>query len=343
MDSMGNEFEEYGRFFHEGLRVEIGIPVSREEVFRDWAIVTAYSDDLLGVELSRDQLPERVRITYGTILDVGVWRGPEVFTCRGIVTEKEGGKLLTMRLLGSVTLKDRRQYYRLNVPLRLKFALSDPKMMTKWQLEKEWEERRQREMDAFQARLGEYDAVLEPVLLRQRAPSVLPPLTWHDCPDIRAIIGGGGIGFKIPVRKEPGDLLGLELHLPLYPFRIVHAVAEVVYVLEPFTLSKEPAFHTGLKFHHLDERDRDHIFEYISQVELERLREMSDRRRVRATDEARLDRDVAQAKDRERSSNVLFLLIVLLILTLLLAYLVLYKSKDQDNEIGRQFRDSLTR
>lgn len=339
---MTNEFEEYARYFHEGLRVEIGIPVSREEVFRDWAIVTNYREDLLGVELSRDQLPQRVRITHGSILDVGVWRGAEVFTCRGIVTEKEGARLLTLRLLGAVTLKDRRQFYRLNVPMRLKFALPDPKM-TKWQVEKEWEERRQREMDAFQARLGEYDAVLEPVLLRQRAPSTLPALTWHDCPDIRAVIGGGGIGFKMPRQLELGELVCLELHIPLYPFRIVHAVAEVVYVLEPFKLATEPAFHTGLKFYHLDERDRNHIFEFISQAELERLREMSDRRRVRPSDEARLDQDVAKADVRQRSNNVLFLLIVLLVLSLLLAYLVLYKSKNPDNEIGRQFRDSLTK
>lgn len=339
---MTNEFEEYQRYFHEGLRVEVGIPVSREEVFRDWAIVTTYHEDLLGVELSRDQLPQRVRISHGAILDVGVWRGPEVFTCRGIVTEKEGGKLITLRLLGAVTLKDRRQFYRLNVPLRLKYALPDPKM-TKWQVEKEWEERRQREMDAFQARLGEYDAVLEPVLLKQRAPSTLPPLTWHDCPEIRAVIGGGGIGFKVPRKLEPGELVCLELHLPLYPFRIVHAVAEVVYGLEPFKLSKEPAFHTGLQFNHLDERDRDHIFEFISQAELDRLREMSERRRLRPMDEARLDHDVAKAADRQRSNNFLFLLIVLLILSLLLAYFVVFKSSNPDNEIGRQFRDSLTK
>lgn len=339
---MSKDFEEYTRYFHEGLRVEVGIPVSRDEVFRDWAIVTSYREDMLSVELSRDQLPQRVRITYGSILDVGVWRGPEVFTCRAIVTEKEGIKLLSMRLLGAVTLKDRRQYYRLNVPMRLKFALPAPEV-TQWQLEKEWEERRQREMEAFQARLGEYDSVLEPILLKSKTPQAMNPLTWHDCPNIRTVISGGGIGFKIPRKTEPGDLVSLELHLPLYPFRIVHTVAEVVFALEPFNLSKEPAFHTGLKFHHIEERDRDHVFEFISQVELERLREMSDRRRVRAADEARLDQDLAKAKVRDRSGNLIFLLIVLIVLSILLAYQISYRAANQDNEIGRQFRKSLTR
>ena len=198
-------------------------------------------------------------------------------------------------------------------------------------------------MEAHRVRTGEYDAVVGALLLRPKPGTGRNPPVWRDLPDVRGVLGGGGIGFRMHRKMHPEDLVRLELHLPLFPFRVVHAIAEVVYVLDPVTIKGETFFHTGMRYYHIDERDRDHVVEFISQVELGRLRELSERRQVREVDEERLEEDARKAKRQERVRNLLVMLVFVAGVYIVVTYLLSYKSKHHDDEIGRQFRNFLTR
>lgn len=265
--------DEYARYFGVGLRVEIGIPLASGEVFREWGDIVTFDRDALSVLLSRDRLPKRVRIEYGDILDVGVWLKQDVYSCKGIVIERGDGKSLRLTLIGPVTLKEKRQFYRVNTKLRFRYALSPGG--SEGGVKQAWQERKEQEsLNAV-----EEGADFPRALLHRKAPKpVRAELVWHDLFEQWASISGGGMGFKLPCKLSRDDFIHLELYLPFTPVRIVHAVAQVVYVLDPFIgIVGSDSYYTGMHFVFLDDRDRDHIIEYISKVELARLRERSEK------------------------------------------------------------------
>ena len=113
----------YREHLRQWMRIEIGIPLLGGGVFRDWAIIIESREDELTGQISRDVLPANVRVDVGFILDVSVWIKKEVYTCSGIVVERTSGRVLKIRLFGSFTLRERRQFFRIELNLRLRYAV----------------------------------------------------------------------------------------------------------------------------------------------------------------------------------------------------------------------------
>jgi hypothetical protein len=269
------DFSEYAGYFHHGLRVEIGIRMPNRDIFREWAIVQEYRADLIEVELSRDHLPESVKFELGSIVDVGVWIDEQVYTCNAIVIDKMSPISFLLRLLSTVTLKERREFFRLGVSIRLRYV--KPAGMTGAEIKTEWQKRTELEHLKFQEGVSSY--LQSPYIVSKWAhlkPSG-PNLAWIESVAASATISGGGIRFLLPQKLAVDDKLNLELHLPLFPSRVVHAVAEVVHVMEPVRRHNvpEPLYPTGLRFIHLEERDRDLIIRFISAEQLAQLRKLS--------------------------------------------------------------------
>lgn|GEM_PF-1963525 len=325
--AMAHKFPEYEPFFHKGLRIEIGIPQADGDVFRDWAIVKEYREDTILVQLSRDYLPMNVRVDVSTILDANVWIKQEVYTCPCIVTERQSDRVLRIRLFGLLTLKERRHFFRLEANFRFRFT--EPDKRIREEVETEWQKRRELESMKF----GGYDEIV--IAARQAEFHALrQELVWHESLDNPAVLSGGGIGFKLEKRLAPETLLHMELHLPLSPPRVVHAVAEVVYSLEPRREVErgEAAYRTGMHFILMEERDRDHIFRYISMLQLIRLREISENRPFKYPYEGSLaaKRGVDGKTILRRA---LYTVIFLILLFFIGRFLIDYRDKGNPNEI----------
>lgn len=156
-----------------------------------------------------------------------------------------------------------------------------------------------------------------------------------------ATICGGGIRFLLPQQMAADDILNLELHLPLMPTRVVHAVAEVIHVMAPVRTANSPDlfFPTGLRFVHLEERDRDLVIRYISTEQLEQLRKLSSSLRYRTVEES---------VEKPRLTNwqrclrwALWSIVLGATLWLVIIYYQSYRAREQQNEIEETYGKEL--
>ena len=337
---MADTTSEYERYFHVGVRVEIGIHAPNREIFREWGVVESFEEDQVLVTLSRDKLPENVRVEIGVILDVGVWVDQEVFTCRAIVTNKHSDKTLWLQLLSSMMLKERREFFRISAPLRVKHAYGEGQPLGRHRLE--WEKRIKRESLRFQENLSGADASYLTALYPDLKPADSEQ-SWHEPVEDKVNLGGGGVRIKLNRRMQEGDYLDLEITLPLVPVRVVHAVAEVIYVLEPLMSPGRPehGYLTGARFVYLEERDRDHIFRFISQEQLIQLRKLTGRFAPREPEE-----NAAAASGRQRRQNWTVVLVLAVLAVLLLLWFVLRSggpAGGPQGEIERVYEKELSK
>jgi hypothetical protein len=320
----------YRDYLREGMRIEIGIPLSGGGVFRDWAIVSESREDELLAQISRDVLPADVRVDEGSILDVSIWIREEVYTSSGIVIEKSGGRVLRIRLFGPFTLRERRQFFRLGLNLRLRYArVRDG---SRSDLEKDWERRRALE----QMKLQGYD---EAVIAEERGRyRPLVPLAWNEMLWAGVNLCGAGMLINLPEPVQPDDLVALEIHLPLAPPRRVHTVAQAIHAMKPREQVKGGMlFPVGMQFLLLDERDRDLIFRHISVTQIEHLRILADRRTFPAPQPAPLEK----ARWQQVAVKVSWSLVVLVLAFLLVRYLVQYHESPSPNQIQKTYEKSI--
>jgi hypothetical protein len=321
----------YREHLRKGMRIEIGIPLLGGGVFRDWAIIVeSRGDELLG-QISRDVLPANVRVDVGFILDVSIWIKKEVYTCSGIVIERHGGRVLRIRLFGAFTLRERRQFFRIELNLRLRYAL--PPHAEKRDVEGDWGQRRDLEHMKFQG----YDQVVIAAQQSRYHPAV--PLGWHDILWSEVNLSGGGVLLRLPEPVQPEKLLCLEIYLPMTPPRQIQTVAEVVHVMDPKTNQDGSAyFPAGVHFIFLDERDRDLIFRHISVMQIAHLRKIADMR------ELDLSEGVAGQQTpglRQILTRVLWALFYLILAVYLVRYLVHYQQAGSPNEIQKTYEKAI--
>ena len=322
----------YREHLRKGMRIEIGIPLLGGGIFRDWAVISESRGDELLAQISRDMLPANVRVDVGFILDVSVWIKKEVYTCSGIVIERLGGRILRIRLFGSFTLRERRQFFRIELNLRLRYALlSNP---NKRDVERDWEQRRDLEHMKFQG----YDQVVIAAQQARYRPCIA--LEWHDILWSEVNIGGGGLLVRLPEPVQTEKLLCLEIHLPLKPARQIQAVAEVVHQREP-KASKDgtPYFGAGLRFVFLDERDRDLVFRHISVTQIALLRKVADARERVVTEQQ--PRPPQPLTLRQVLPRILWALLFIVLSFYLVRYLIRYHEAGSPNEIGSTYEKAI--
>lgn len=323
----------YREYLRPGMRIEMGIPLSGGGVFRDWAVISESEGDDLLVQISRDVLPANVRIDEGFILDVSIWVKKEVYTCSGIVTERQDGRILKVRLFGAFMLRERRQFFRIVLPLRIRYALlGSPELKD---VERDWEQRKNLEQMKFQG----YDQIV--IAAQQARYRPVIPLEWHDLLRTEVNLGGGGILVRLPEQIHPEKLLALEIQLPGQPPRLVQTVAEVLHVQEPKP-GKDGTHYTpaGMRFMFLDERDRDLIFRHISVTQIEHLRKKAERH---APDG--LPEEPVLPPEPITFKKLLPRLVlgglVLVILAVLVRYLLHFREEGSPNEIKSTYEKAI--
>jgi len=328
---MEDEYSEYRRHLGEGMRIEIGIPLSEGGVFRDWAIISEGRQDQLLAQISRDVLPANVRFDVGFIVDVSIWVENDVYTCSGIVTEKLGGRVLRIRLFGNFTLRERRQFFRIDQSMRIKYSIVDES--SRKEVERDWELRKDHEHMKFQ---GYDDFVIAAQMARFKPAK---PVDWKEMLWTHMNIGGGGICLRLPQSVQPDQLVNLEIHLPLTPPRQIQAVTQVIHVLPPRVLKDGSSrYDAGMRFIFLDERDRDLIFKQISVTQIAHLRKLADRRELEGLEQPPA---VIRMTRRQIFLRALWVLLFLVISYFVVRYFISYRQAPPSNEIQKTYERAI--
>ena len=261
---MSGQFAEYASCFPVGGRVRVGIPLSTGGAFQEWGVVSSLERDLLGLELSRDTLPQGSSLALGNTLEVRFTDNEEGRCCRAVLVGEGVDGSLVLRLVDGVVSYEPREYFRQDVYLPVDYRL--PPRQHEGEIRERWVQGRRDQEFADQkpepGEPAELTAEREGVRARLEPRNVAPPAA--------ANMSGGGVRFSIPERLEPGLLVNLTIYLP-QPRKVLELVGEVMGV--------QPApdgggFATALRYRYIDEADRDRIVGYISGEQLAHLSRM---------------------------------------------------------------------
>ena len=280
----------YARYFSAGTKVGVGIPLPNAEVFRDWAVIHELDEDLVSLQLSRDQLPARVILHVGQVLEIRGGKEDNAFSVRAIIVNEGYSKKLLLRLIGEIVSDELREFLRIDAFLPIKYYLSEqqnPEI-----LEEQWKTRRQERFnDELVRKQKRWDRIHhegEAGLPRERHqdPQEDDALedSWDTIIPLAANISGGGVRIMTHQGFKNSEFVLLEILVPS-PRHIVDVVARVAFANPNRAAGKDHEyFNTGLQFVFIDERDRDLIVNHISDVQLQRIRQLREMYLFRSTD-----------------------------------------------------------
>lgn len=247
--------------------MQLGIPQGGGSSFSEWGNVLVLDDDLLTVQLSRQQLPENSQLRMGGVLELKVSRDGTFFGCQALLVEEYEGKELTLRLIGNMSVDDLREYYRIDVYLPFKYSLPDSQNPSV--VRRDWETMRE-----VRANRQEQRARFIPFPNAMTAGDQ----SWENLPPVVANISGGGLKVNIPEQLAEGTLVDIELFLPVSPPQVIDIVGRVIFSTPLVdSADSDQLFNTALSFHFITERDRDTIVSFIAAEQLARLRSISGR------------------------------------------------------------------
>jgi hypothetical protein len=231
---MHKEPYNYRDYFHLGQRARVEMSLKGDRVFNDGAIVTAIGDGHIGLRLSRDRLPEGVQLHSEAPLVVRVGASGSGYSCRGVVLDAPLGEELRVGFIGQVMSEDLREYFRLNaeIPVTL-----------------------------FNVTAGTAE---------ESGAGGLRIATGGRLPRI-VNISGGGLRTETEMAMTIDDIIYATFHLPLPEPKVVPVVTQVMHS-EVIERSEGPCVSAGLRFMHINERDRDAIVRYVCNEEIRRIR-----------------------------------------------------------------------
>ncbi len=357
-----SDFDQYREHFPPGLKVNIGIPVPSGTTFHDWAIIYFIDEDLVSLQLSRDTLPVGVRLKVGTILDIRAGTEVSGYSCRAIIVAEGYHREVLLRLIGEIVSSELREFYRIDAFLPIKYFISNEqseiKLKFAWKDKREArqvaeKERKQLEKKPWERLLqappheefpteefsdeGLWDDSGEGSDLSDEVKDDGQDHTWDDVIPLAANISGGGVRILLHHKFAEDDLVPMEIYLPSEPEpQVIDAVGIVAFANENFAAGKQfnrLSYNTGLKFKLIDERDRDAIVSYISNVQLKRIRMMREQYLFRSGPES----DQIPVTPEERIK--LFVRTALISITAIIALIVLivyfknYTENRPKNEI----------
>ena len=346
-----SSYDKYLDHFPAGMKVRVGIPVPGGQVFTDWAIIHDIDEDLIELQLSRDSLPAGVRLLLGTILDLRGGKDDNGYSCRAIIVSEGYQRTILLRLIGEIVSDELREYYRIDAFLPLKYYLADGS--SEVQLKKAWIakrearhteelERKQHQNRPWQRMVIANEEELPEETLAQQEDDTdsgegiddyadsLHDHSWDDVIPLAANISGGGIKLLMHHKFAIDELMPLEIYLPSEPTpRVIDAVGKVVFAAENLSAAKQlhqNSYNTGIQFLYIDERDRDAIVSYISNVQLKRIRALRDKYLLRS-----LDREATHPLSKTPPINLLRQAILTLLVTILIVMIALYFKNYSQN------------
>lgn len=342
--------EQYAGSFSAGMKVGVGIPLTNAEIFNDWAVIHEIDEDLISLQLSRDQLPVRVTLHVGQILELRGGKEGNSYSCRAIIVSEGYAKELLLRLIGEIVSDELREFYRIDAYLPIKYYISDeqhPEILKKqWEIRREERfgrelARRQRQWDSeFVNGVAEL-----PREKRQEGDDNDDELgaSWDTIIPLAANISGGGLRILTHQGFEYGEYVLLEILVPA-PRRIVDAVVRVVFATRNDAAGTDHEyFNTGLQFVFIDERDRDSVLNHISTVQLKRIRQLREKYLYRSPlDEE--EEETGQAVGfnwQDLVKKVVVWAVMIAIALALVNYFKYYAVEHPKNEIGEAFENAV--
>ena len=231
---MHREPSKYTDYFHLGQRARVEMSLKGDGVFNDGAIVTAIGDGQIGLRLSRDKLPEGVLLHSEAPLVVRVGASGNGYSCRGVVLDEPFGEDLRVSFIGQVMSEDLREYFRLNadIPVTL-----------------------------FNVTAGSAEESGSGGL-RIASEGRLPRIVN---------ISGGGLRTETEMAMSFDDIIYATFHLPLPEPKVVPVVTQVVHS-EVIERADGTCVSAGLRYMHINERDRDAVVRYVCNEEIRRIR-----------------------------------------------------------------------
>lgn len=322
---------DYAGHFSAGMKIGVGIPMSNSKVFVDWALIHEIDEDLVTLQLSRDQLPVGVQLQVGQVVDLRGGKDDAAYSCRAIVVIEGRANFALVRLIGEIVTDQLREFYRIDTFLPIKYYLSsnqDPDS-----LRIEWQSRRQKRLDDEiqrkqqpwdQSYIAE-DADLPPE--RRQEPladgvddAEAPDSSWDTIIPLAASVSGGGIRIVAHQPFREGQYVPLEVMVPSKPRRIVDAIGQVVFATRNQAATDRESYNVALKFVFIDERDRDAIVNHVTTIQLQRIRQLREHFSLREGDDGQeAEGEARQPRWRPFANNAL--LLVLLCFVLFLLYL----------------------
>jgi hypothetical protein len=344
-----SDMEQYSRYFGVGMKVGVGIPLPNAEVFRDWAIIHELDEDLISLQLSRDQLPVRVTLHVGQILEVR--GGPEDngYSVRAIIVNQGYAKELLLRLIGEIVSDELREFYRIDAFLPIKYYLSheqNPEI-----LKEQWQARRKDRLNDELIRKqkrwdGMYmgdDAELPHERHHDDQEDQEIDDAWDTIIPLAANISGGGVRILTHQGFENGEFVLLEILVPS-PRRIVDAIVRVAFANQNYAAGTDREyFNTGLQFVFIDERDRDVIVNHISSVQLQRIRQLREKYLFRSVEDDTVQATTSTVGWQEVIKRIIIGLFMVGIILMLVNYFRHYAEDHPKNEIGEVFENGIKR
>lgn len=347
---MSSTTDIYSNYFSVGMKVGVGIPTLNAEVFRDWARIHELEEDLVFLQLSRDQLPVDVSLHIGQIIELRGGKEDAGYSCRAIIVSEGVESQILLRLIGEIVTDELREFYRIDAFLPVKYFNSEeqnPKV-----LEKEWNQRREERMAdelLLKQQRWEVKIASDKILPLQDGQHPSEGInsedrkeeegqSWDNIIPLAANISGGGIRIITHQPFDVGQYVVLEIMVPI-PNHVVDAVGKVVSVKPALSsLNDKEIYYVSLKFVYINERDRDAIVNYISNIQLKRIRQL----RMQFAFRDNLSGETLLTDDKYKTIRQAVLGIILLcIIAAVGFYMKNYSKNHPKNEIEEIFEKGI--
>jgi len=232
---MEKETCNYRDYFRPGQRARVELSVDGDGVFNDGAVITAIENDQISLRLSRDTLPLGTQVHSEAPLVVRVGDRGNGYRCRGVVLELPPGEDLQVRFTSQVMPEDLREYFRLatEIPVTL-----------------------------FNVTAGTAEETGSGGL-RIASEGRLPRIVN---------ISGGGLRTETEMSMTVDDIIYATFHLPLPEPKVIPVVTQVVHS-DLVQRAEGVCVSAGLRFMHINERDRDAIVRFVCNEEIRRIRQ----------------------------------------------------------------------
>lgn len=231
---MQNERCNYRDYFHAGQKARVELSLSEDTVFNDGAVVTAVDEGEISLRLSRERLPEGVRLRPELPLVVRVGVSGNSYRCKAVVIDDPADQELRVGFVDRVMPEDQREYFRLGTEI--------PVIL-------------------FNVTAGTAEETGAGGL-RVASEGYLPRIVN---------ISGGGLRTETEMVMTRDDIVYATFHLPLPEPKVVPVVAQVMHA-EVIKSGDGTVYSAGLRFMHINERDRDAIVRYVCNEEIKRIR-----------------------------------------------------------------------
>ena len=347
MSDRGN----YASFFTAGMKTGVGIPMPNSEVFLDWALIHEIDEDLVTLQLSRDQLPVGVSLHVGQIVDLRGGKKDAVYSCRAIIVVEGRARLVLVRLIGEIVTDELREFYRIDAFLPIKYYLSQEQNPDI--LQKEWQARRQdrlademlRKQQLWNVTIINENTDLPP---ERRQEPLVEELDEHDSSwdtiiPLAASISGGGIRIVAHQYFEEGRYVPLEILVPSSPRRIVDTIGRVVFVNRNYAVvGDRESYNVALKFVFIDERERDAIVNHIARIQLGRIRQLREHFSLReGIDNPDNIEESVQARWITFARILFYTAVLFMFLVIMLIYFREYAINHPKGEIESDFESGI--